>query len=156
MTTEEIEAVEAGTDGQETAQAKIENAFASGTRTVGDWQLAPYSASREAAAHTMGLTYGSVDEAGQARFVRTGMYPGLMKDVSIVMWLCVKATEDEIDGAAVDGKRARQLAFEWASANGLFDTQSERFSECYDSFFGIMNEVWACRTNAKKKTTTSQ
>src|SRR2546423_285975 len=60
-------------------------------------ELEPYSRGRRVAAQAMGLHYGSIDKAGQQRFISNKIYPGAVRDVSIVLWLCTLKNERDID-----------------------------------------------------------
>lgn len=159
LNTETVEKVEQSEKAStpEQKQDKINKAFVeSGKKTVHGLELKPYSASREAAAQAMGLHYANVDKAGQERYARTHLYPGAIRDVAIIIWLCAKATEDEIDGAGIEPKAASRSAMEWAREEGLFDTGSEKFADCYDAMFEILENIWQSRSSAQKKITSQQ
>ncbi len=83
---------EAELEGSAQQQKEIEKSFVSDRKQWNGKELQPYSASREAAADAMGLRYGSVGEEGQQQFLRTGLYPGMKRDIAIVLWLCAQAT----------------------------------------------------------------
>ncbi len=155
--TTEIENLESGDlDPIKQQQINIDKSFIkSGLRTVGKFTLQPYSASREVAAQAMGLHYGYVTSAGKDRFERTKLYPGALRDVAIVFWLCASASEDEIDAAGIEPIQAAKKAIRWAGDNDLLNTEGETFWEAYAVFFDIMAEIWDSRSSPKKKSTTS-
>jgi len=119
---------------------------------IRDMLLKPYSDSRDVAAQTMGLIYGYVDEGGKARFDRTKMYLGVKNDVAIVMWLCLEATEEEINAACAEGPPYRAKAIVWAGKKGLLDEEDELFWKAYKLMIEIINEVKESRSKAQKKT----
>lgn len=122
-------------------------------RKLGEWKLKPFSASREVAAQAMGLHYAYVDAAGKARFKRTAIYPGALRDVIIIMWLCIVADDDQIEAAGVEPKVYSKIANDWAGSVGLLDTESELWQDAFILFFQIVDEVWASRSVPEKKTT---
>lgn len=145
---------------------QLEEAFTqSESHSLGELKLQSYSEDRVIAAQAMGLHYGFVDQAGQEQFHRTNIYPGALRDVSIVLWLCslddVKdergnvtlRAANEIDGAARDPISGAQKAGKWAKAQGIIDTSSAEFWQAFELFFKIMREVEISRTRPEKKTT---
>jgi hypothetical protein len=147
IATEQVEKLESGRQ-----QTNLNKAFVAAGRKVGELTLLPYSASREAAADVMKLHFGTIGESGRQMYIDSGMYPGLKRDIVIVMWLCAKATEEEIDAAGMNGLLSARIAMEWGKKFGLFDTRSDLFTEAYNAFFDIMHDTWASRTKAQKKT----
>lgn len=151
-TAEQIEEIEQETPKTQDQQKGIEATFTkSGIKQFDGVILQPYSASREAAADSMGVKYGSVSEDEGKSFTKTGLYPGMKRDIWIVMWLCARATEEEIDMAGADGYAGARKAMEWAREVGLQDTASKKFSDAYDLFIQIMHETWVNRTKPEKK-----
>jgi hypothetical protein len=135
-----------------TVQNRVDSAFVMSQKHPSKFfVLQPYSPSREVAGQAMGLHYGYLDDAALKRFDSDKLYPGALRDVAIVMWLCAKATEDEIESAGVEPKSASKKAMEWAKANQLLDIRSEQFIECYVTFFDIMDEIWISRSTPQKK-----
>jgi len=147
MDSEKLEELES------TRQQKVINStFLDGQLMVGEVKLAPYSASREAAADSMGIKYGRIGEGGRGLYVRNGMYPGIKRDIAIIIWLCAKATEEEIDNAGMDGVISTRAAVAWADKLGLFDVRSDTFDQAYKAFHEILRAKWANRIKAEKKT----
>lgn len=137
-------------------QKRIETAFiASGQKVLNGKPLMAYSASREVAAQAMGLHYAYVDQAGQERFKKDRLYPGAIRDVAIVMWLCIRATEDDIDAAGIDPRAATRKAVDWAKGEGILDVQKGKFWDAFVLFFQIMDEVWVSQSKPVKKNLTS-
>jgi hypothetical protein len=115
--------------------------------------LRAYSASRKVAAQTMGLLYPYVGDAGAERMQRTGVYPGALKDVIIVLWLCsiqdaseqsrdqVRAGEWNPSKALQKPEAAVDVAVEWASEKGLADIDSKEWTEAFAAFISIVQPV---------------
>lgn len=158
MTTETVEQADAEIPAldMEKRQRQVDAAFLkSGTRKVGNLTLQPYTPSREVAGQAMGLHYAYVDKAGQERFRRTKLYPGCLRDVAIVMWLCAKATDDEIEAAGIEPRVAAKKANEWAKEQGFLNPNGDPFLDAYGAFFEIMDEIWQSQTVPVKKNTDS-
>jgi len=153
-TVEELEELERQPD---LIQKKVEAAFISsnGVRQVAGISFKPYSPSMEVAAQAMGLHYAYVDKIGQERFRRTMLYPGALRDVSIIMWLGGAATEEEIDSAGIEPKLAARAAIRWAKEHNLLDTSQESFWLCFKFFFDLMDEVYVSRSVPEQKKITS-
>jgi hypothetical protein len=142
--------------GNQPTQQQVDAAFITSQRHPSKFFiLQPYTPSREVAGQAMRLHYGYFDEDDSLQFDRTKLYAGALRDVAIVMWLCAKATDDEIDSAGVEPKAAARKAIDWAKANNLLDIQSDQFVESYMTFFDIMNEIWISRSTPQKKIPTS-
>lgn len=148
ITTDQVEAIETEKPMQ---QATIEKSFVKGVYEFNGQAMQPYSASREAAADCMALKYSTLNEADVGRFEETGEYPGMRRDIAIIMWLCCKATEEEIDLAGVNGIMAARKAVEWAREVGLQNTNSTAFQEGRKATMSLLNDVWSARTKAEKK-----
>ena len=163
LETTEVEAMEEAEGVDEPSinplQKRVETAFiTSSKRVLGDISLPlkPYSASREVAAQAMGLHYAYVDATGQERFRRTKLYPGALRDVAILMWLCAAATDDEIDSAGIEGRPAANKAIKWAKEHELLDTTKDKFWIAFKLFFDIMDETYVTRVVVEQKKTTSE
>lgn len=150
--TEQIEEIETGKKPEKSMDA---NFLKAGPRTVGELTLQPYSPSRRVASQAMGLHFAYVDDAGKERFERTSLYPGQLRDVAIVTWLCAKATEDEVDGAGIEPATATKKAIEWASQQGLLDIKNDIFWKANSAFWDIMDEIANARFKPEKKTSAS-
>ena len=147
--TDQVEEIETE---KKPARKPDSNFVKAGKRTVGEYELAPFSPSREVAAQTMGLHYAYVDDAGKERYVRTSLYPGAIRDVAIVMWLCCKATEDEIDGAGIEPKSAVKKAIDWAHSEGILNVKNDFFWKAYTAFWQMMDEIAKAGFEPQKKT----
>ncbi len=105
--------------------------------------LRPYSPSRKVAAQTMGMIYPFVGRDGQAQMEATGMYPGAIKDVLIVLWLCSLPDAPEVAKDAWSPSLALRRpvlamdeAMEWAGA--LIDVGSAEWAEAFELFLKIV------------------
>ncbi len=145
MTGDEIEDV--GHEKRESAFVNSENHEFAGDK------LQPYSMARRAAAQSIGLAYGALDSAHVARYNATKVYPGALRDVAVVLWLCSLTDEREIDRAARDPISAADKALKWLESKEIIDTVSDGFVDAYIQFFKIMDEVEVSRATAQKKMT---
>jgi len=134
--------------GHEVEQAFVE----SENHAFGDIKLQPFTPDRVIAAQAMGLHYGNVDPAGVEQFDRTKLYPGAMRDVAVVLWLCTLTEPSDVDGAARNPVTAAVMASTWAGKHGLTDQRSQSFWDGYLLFFKIMREIEVSRTEPEKKT----
>jgi hypothetical protein len=151
LNSDEVETLEQDKQSAAT-QKEIERSFAKDAKVWNGLTLQPYSASREAAADSMGLKFGyRFTAADREEFFGTGLYAGIKRDIGIVMWLCAKASEDEIHQAGTYGPAAERKANEWARENKLQDMGSDEFASAHEIFIAIMNELYAARTKVEKK-----
>lgn len=117
--------------------------------------LAGYSPSRKVAAQTMGLLYPYVGEDGSAQMERTGLYPGVLKDTIIVLWLCtlkdpsqqtredLRAGEWNPSRAFNSPREALEEAIRWGESKGIIETSSDRFQVAMQTFQAIVTGVTA-------------
>jgi hypothetical protein len=132
----------------------IESAFTdSGLHEFNGFALEPWTPARIMAAQAMGIHYGSVDEAGQSRFITDKIYPGAQSDVAIVLWLCSLKTQAEVDAARRAPIPAMDKVYDFSAKHRLTDTGDENFWKGFLVFLAIMNELAASRVKAEKKTT---
>src|SRR4029453_5756911 len=119
-----------------------EEAFTqSDAHQLGDLELQPYTPDRAWAAQAMGLRYGFVDEAGVQFFKEHKIYPGALRDVAIVCWLCSLTSEIEIDKASRNPIAAARKAADWSHERKLDNARAEEFWKAYAVFMRIMAEV---------------
>jgi hypothetical protein len=104
-------------------------------------KLEPYSPMRIVAAQAMGMHHGRVDPAGMEQFERVLVYPGAVRDVCIVLWLCSIKDELQIDQAARAPVHAAKLAIEWGTAHGLLDDSTDKFTIAFGLMMSIMREI---------------
>jgi len=128
----------------ETAKAPVE--FSGET-------LLPYTRGRYLAAQSMGLLYPYVGDAGLAQHQVTGMYPGMVKDVLIVCWICstphaAELTEKQktarvmtVESALMKPFVAFESACAWGEKRGLLDPFDPRFKEAHAAFDRIVAPV---------------
>jgi len=137
----------------ESHEDQVEKAFAeSHGHKLGDITLEPYSRARRYAAAAMGLYYGKLSEVEFQEFIKTRLYPQAMRDVGIVMWLCVIKDHNIISAITRNPKAYEDQMQEWAEKHGLDDTSGDEFWEGFSEFAAIMKEVEVSRVSAKKKT----
>lgn len=140
-------------DPQEAADKAFSDAHA-GFELFGK-PLQPYSPTRKMAAQTMGLLYPYVGEAGAAQMERVNTYPGMLKDISILLWLCTlkdakDLTRDDLRAgqfspprASVKPDDAFERATEWASEVGIIDMTGPKFKEASEVFMAIVQGMAA-------------
>lgn len=109
-------------------------------------RLQPYTASRIVAAQAMGLIYPKIGNDGLAQLKKTGLYPGELKDMIIVLWLCRLKEKEEVSAALMDPIAAYDAAEKWAGEIGLCDMTSDVFAYGLLVFQNIMNEIGESRT----------
>jgi hypothetical protein len=109
-------------------------------------RLQPYTPSRIVAAQAMGLLYPKIGTDGFAQLKKTGIYPGELKDIIIVLWLCRLKTKDEVTLARMDPIAAYEDAEKWAGKIGLCDMASDVFAYGLLVFQNIMNEIGESKT----------
>jgi hypothetical protein len=119
-----------------------EEAFTqSDAHELGDLELQPYTPDRAVAAQAMFLRYGFVDEAGLEFFKAHKIYPGAIRDVAVVLWLCSLTSETEIDKASRDPIAAARKAVEWLHERKWDNPRGDEFWKAYTVFMRIMSEV---------------
>lgn len=152
--TEEIPDI-TGTEADQ--QPAIEKAFTdSGLHQFNGFDLQPWTLSRKVAAQAMGMFIGNVDEAGRSRFATDKVYPGALRDVIVMLWLCTLKTESEVDAAARGPTLAIQKAYVWAAQHGLDGIDKESFWKAYAIFWDIRREVAQSEVIPEKKTDSAQ
>jgi hypothetical protein len=124
-----------------------EKAFVeSGAHLLLGEKLAPYTPSRIVAAQAMGLLYPQIGKEGMAQLKKTGIYPGELRDLIIVLWLCRLQKAAEVQDALIDPDVSYALAEKWAGKAGLCDMTSKPFLEALAVFQTIMNEIGESQT----------
>lgn len=116
-------------------------------------ELAAYSPARMVAAQAMGLKYPMIGEEGAGSVEKTGSYPGMLKDMIIVLFLC--ATPDKgkpqaaglqptglnsINFAVVNPETALEMAIGWADSMNICVASSPRYNEAAEVFGVIVSE----------------
>jgi hypothetical protein len=119
--------------------------------------LRKYSPSRKVAAQSMGCLWPLIGEEGADQMSKTGMYPGLLKDMAIVLWLCSQKdaselTKDDIRAGAWTPSRALDkpkealaAALQWAEDNEVTEISGSRFAEGLGIFMGFATAIEASR-----------
>jgi hypothetical protein len=123
--------------------------LASGGHLLFGKKLEPYTPSRVVAAQAMGLLYPNIGQGGLSQMKKTGLYPGELKDMLIVLWLCGLRTDAAVDAARLDPETAYFAAEKWgakAGIVGLCDHANEKFMEALVIFQMIMNEIGDSKT----------
>jgi len=115
--------------------------------------LAPYTRRRYAAAQSMGLLYPCIGDEGLAQYQSTGLYPGQVRDVILLLWICLTPHEADlteqqrraavlsVESALAAPRRAAALALAWGEAHGLLDPDDPRFAEAHAAFTAIVAPV---------------
>lgn len=107
---------------------------------LGDLKLQPYSPSRLVAAQAMGLKYPNVPK-GFEQYSQTGSYPGLLRDVIVVLGVCTM-DDDAVDKAQLDPDEAYQKAQKWADGKGILKAGSKEFLAAKSMFEKVMIEIY--------------
>jgi len=113
--------------------------------------LANYSPSRKVAAQSMGLMYPYIGEARAAQFQETGMYPGLLQDALILLWLCslpdyvTPANKWTPDTAARKPGPAVLEATRWGIEKNIINVDGKEFQEAQQVFMAIVSGVEASK-----------
>ncbi len=119
--------------------------------------LRTYSPSRRVAANAMGMLYPMIGDESAAQMAQTGVYPGVIRDVATVLWLCSLPDGDEITAqqfregqwtpsrALAKPYAALEVAIEWAGAKGLTITDSQEFVEALTVFGKIVTNAESSR-----------
>lgn len=109
-------------------------------------KLAPWTPYRSIAAQNLGMLHPHIGKEGYDQFLRTGSYPGELKDVIIAIWLCTLPEESEKDEWSVERADAMPLeaykaAKLWAVAQKMYRAALPNFKTAKKTFIDIMNEV---------------
>lgn len=103
--------------------------------------LKPWTPSRKVAAQSMGMLYPFIGESGSKQLDAAGHYPGMTKDIVILLWLCTvkdaaDLTRDEVRAkvwtpsrALMNPSEAMLEAMAWAEINGVSDVYSKAYEE---------------------------
>jgi hypothetical protein len=113
----------------------------SDAHALGDLDLQPYTPDRVWAAQAMGLRYGFIDDAGVEFFKEHRIYPGALRDVAIILWLCSLKDELDIDKACRNPVAAARKAATWSHDHKMDNPRGEDFWKAYAVFMRIMAEV---------------
>ncbi len=109
-------------------------------------ELQPFSPSRKVAAQTMGMLYPMIGEAGAEQLEKTGTYPGMVKDMAIVLWLCT--LPDVVDRKSQDWTPSKALrkpdealneSMEWATGKGIVDLSQKPSQEAMVAFMAMVS-----------------
>jgi hypothetical protein len=112
--------------------------------------LAPYTPSRVVAAQAMGLKYPNIGKEGVAQLKKTGLYPGELRDVIIVLSLCRLIDPADVLDAQLDPAAAYAAAEKWAGETGL-TSMGKNFRDAVLIFEKILNEIDESRTVQKSE-----
>lgn len=104
-------------------------------------QSEPYTPNRVVAAQSMGMRYPNIGNDGLEQFSKTGVYPGALHDVLIVLWLCSLTEDKEIIRAMRSPDEALGKAIAWGAEQGITDTKSEAWWAAYNRFIDIMTDI---------------
>lgn len=116
---------------------------------LGEERLRDYSPERYVIAQTMGMIWPYLGEEGITQMQGTGVYPGLPRDMSILLWVLrlkdpaeqtpeeIKSREWNTSRAMNNPKGATVAAIGWASTMGYLMPQTEGFETASKLFFDI-------------------
>ena len=107
--------------------------------------LEPYTPSRVVAAQAMGLKYPNIGADGVAQLKKTGLYPGELRDIIIVLHLCRLREDADVLGAQLDPGPAYAAAEKWAGQIGLC-AMGKTFREAVLIYEKILNEIEESKT----------
>ena len=113
----------------------------SDTHTFGDVELQPYTPQRAVAAQAIGLRHPNIGEDGMEQFQKTGVYPGALSDVCILLYLCSLVKPEEVRRAMRKPDESLDAAISWGAQHGITNTSSDTFWKAYDKFIAIITEV---------------
>lgn len=125
-------------------------------------ELAPYTAQRKVAAQSMGMLYPFVGEAGQKAIEESGIYPGAVKDMAIILWLCSvpilgKEKDDWTPSRATrNPSKALDAALKFAEEKEFVEPAQKPFFEAYQVFMAIVSGVSASEFSLKLSTNEPQ
>lgn len=111
--------------------------------------LEPFTPSRFVAAQSMGMKYPFIGKEGMAALNSVGIYPGELRDLLIVLWLCSQKEDDEILQAQIDGKAAYRSAEEWGAKLGLLNQVNDLFTDGVLVLHAIFAEIHESKTEPK-------
>lgn len=114
-------------------------------------KLHPFTPQRAVASQTMGRVYPFIGKDGLEQFNRTGLYPGMVKDIVIVLWLC-SVNHEEVDMAEGAPREAYQKALTWAAEKNIHNVESDEHKKAVEMFFEILNEVKNSQTKPSQTT----
>ena len=145
-------------DPESAPAAPVDSFEAAKAPVAASWgALLPYTRPRYLAAQSMGLLYPYVGDAGLAQHQATGMYPGMVKDVLIICWICsaphaAELTEKQraarvmtVETALLKPLVALEIAMAWGEKQGLLDPFDPRFKEAHAAFDRIVAPVEAAK-----------
>lgn len=112
----------------------------SGAHLLGSEKLQPYTPSRIVAAQAMGLKYPNIGKEGVAQLKKTGLYPGELRDVIIVLYLCRLTEDADVLDAQLDPVAAYAEAEKWAGEKRL-TAMGQNFRDAVLLFEKILNEI---------------
>lgn len=122
-------------------EQQIDNAFIqSENHQFNGAELQPWTPSRLVAAQSIGLRYPNISDEDREQFRQTGIYPGALKDIAIVLWICTLVKPEEIRRAGRQPDDSYEQAVKWADGLGITNLKSECFWKAYDRFIKIVSE----------------
>lgn len=129
---------------------------------LGEIELFPNSIKRVFAADRMGLVWGTIDRTDPR--IAIGQYSGAMRDIAIVLWLCVTPCRSQlskeeravtawtVERAEREPEAAYEAAQEWLVSIGVKDSGTPAF----DAAFEVMRKIKRGEEVSKFRVTTGQ
>jgi hypothetical protein len=106
-----------------------------------DIALQPYTPARVVAAQAIGMRYPNIGGDALETFNKTGIYPGALQDVLIVLWLCSLSDDKDVTRAMRSTDEALGKAITWGASVGITDTKTESWWAAYYKFIDIMTDI---------------
>lgn len=121
--------------------SKIDQAFTgSDKHTLGDLKLLPWTPERRIKAQEIEMTYPNLSAAHREQLRTINLYAGVVKDVSIFVYLSTLADYDSA---------TKQAAIAFGVKRGFHNTESDEFWDAYKVFIDVNNEIRAAATTPK-------
>lgn len=129
---------------------------------LGDIELFQNSTKRVFAADRMGIVWGTIDRTDPR--IAIGQYSGAMRDIAIVLWLCVtpcrsQLTKEEraaatwtVERAEREPEAAYEAAQDWLVSIGVKDNGTPEFNAAFD----VMRRIKRGEALSRFRVTTGQ
>lgn len=125
-------------------QQPIDKAFLNSDKhTLSDLKLHPWTPDRIIKAQEIGMLYPSLGKMDWEQYHKTKVYPGMLKDVMIFVYLST-LTHKEVDTATYDEAKA------FGIKRGIHRTDSDEFWDARNKFIEAQNEIQDAATKPKR------
>lgn len=106
------------------------------TSTLDDLKLQPWTPDRQIAFQTCGGLYPNLGKEGFAQFKRNSLYPGVIKDICLFLYLSTLEPEAVEDATWPEAKG-------FGVKRGLHNTDGKPFWQAYAKFIEVQNQISA-------------